>query len=91
MSKALKCDRCGYFYRPDEEEKETVFIPRIAWRNAKSVKEQKVTRGMDEIDLCPRCAEDLQLFLEGNPLTLRTDICEENVNYIGGTHTEHTP
>lgn len=91
MSKAIKCDRCGNYYIPSEEENETAFIPRIAWRNAKSIRDQKVTRSMDEIDLCPYCAEDFQLFLDGNPLATRTDICEENVRYVNSTREEHAP
>lgn len=89
MSKAIKCDRCGNYYIPSEEENETAFIPRIAWRNAKSIRDQKVTRSMDEIDLCPCCADAFQLFLEGNPLATRTDIYEESAYYANGTREEH--
>lgn len=70
MSKALRCDRCKGYYRPDEEVLETSYIPRIGWRNAESVRNQQITKSMEDIDLCADCTKDFERFLKGWPLNV---------------------
>ena len=76
MSKALRCDRCGGYYRPDEEARETMFIPRITWRNAESVKDVRVTRSLEELDLCAKCTDAFDLFMKGFTLKKKEEDAE---------------
>lgn len=78
MSKALRCDRCGAYYRPDEEERETIYIPRVAWRDAQSTKIQKTSRAYEDLDLCPECAEDFEYFMTGYPLAVSSAQAEKD-------------
>ena len=59
MSKALKCDRCGSFYIPDDshQKRNRVIFDNFDYDNACS------TDGR-WLDLCPRCSDRLESWLD---------------------------
>lgn len=59
MSKALKCDRCGSFYIPDESHQKR---NRVSFYNFDYDNVSYSDRV--QLDLCPKCADRLESWLD---------------------------
>lgn len=75
MSKALKCDRCGFCFDPlvMPEKKVMVSFSNPIFRNSKDAAEHTVRitllpKTLETVDLCPRCGELFRCFMKGCPL-----------------------
>ena len=88
MANAKKCDRCQKLYDPfSQGERFMCRFENPTFLTGAGMREGTVFKRLvdhagakDLLDLCPECSEDFILFMEGNPLSVRTDICEENVS-----------
>lgn len=56
MARALKCDRCGDFYIPDDSHRNRL--------NFSNYDYDGVYDNVSWLDLCPRCADRLESWLD---------------------------
>ena len=59
MSKALKCDRCGSFYIPDDSHQKRNRVSFFKFNYDNVSYSDRV-----QLDLCPRCADRLESWLD---------------------------
>lgn len=59
MARALKCDRCGVFYIPDDSHRNR---NRLNFSNYDY--DDGIYDNVSWLDLCPRCADRLERWLE---------------------------
>ena len=62
MSKAIKCDRCGYYFVPDEEQGEYVHIDQVLFKNVIRPDGRDGIRTETFGDLCPTCTKKFVQF-----------------------------
>lgn len=89
MAYARKCDRCGTLYDPLSFKNEMM----VQFRNpvfvkADDIRECRIRGRLLEnepadalVDLCPKCSEDFELFMDNYPLAIRA---EETCPLMGG-------
>ena len=75
MSKAIKCDRCGFCFNPEKtylcKEAEGVtheYYQRVNFSDMvistpETTKENKFASRMADVDLCPMCAEEFIVWM----------------------------
>ena len=76
MSLCRKCDRCGGYYDPiDADTKPYGWIEELKVTDGNHASEQMIMWRRSRMDLCHKCLEDFEHFMEGTPLA--TDILKE--------------
>mgnify|MGYP007012527302 CR=1 FL=1 len=77
MSLCRKCDRCGGFWEPLDTDTEPYdgWIEKVKVTDAQTVTKKMLVQRRQRLDLCPKCLEDFEHFMEGTPLA--TDILKE--------------
>lgn len=81
MASALKCDRCGTCFDPLNLKDEciTVRFRNPIFRTGEHIRNRAIGYYLvDEsadyyVDLCPYCAKDFALFMDGNPLSIHSN------------------
>lgn len=57
MARALKCDRCGDFYIPDDSHRNRINFSNYDYDDG-------IYDNISWLDLCPRCADRLESWLD---------------------------
>ncbi len=71
MSRAKKCDRCGGFFDPIHMTGDMCLIRNPVFKNSQNVIDGTVGEyffhgnSADYIDLCPDCAKEFRMFMQG--------------------------
>lgn len=83
MSRAKKCDRCGGFFDPIHMTGDMCLIRNPVFKNSQNVIDGTVGEyffqgnSADYIDLCPDCAKEFRMFMQGWKVTYKLEKDED--------------
>lgn len=92
MSNAKLCDRCGLYFNPLKIDHLMCRFRNPAFISKEDAKQNKVGSYLLQheppdaiMDLCPKCAEDFELFMDNSPLAIYNDppMCEKDAKVDG--------
>jgi len=82
MSKAIRCDRCKGYFVPAEEKKLSARFKEITYVSAETIRDSRYEKIDENLDLCPGCTADFELFMDGYPLEIHeNDFDQNNLRY----------
>lgn len=94
MANAKQCDRCGRYFNPLTIERMMCKFYNPIYQSKTDVDENKVGSFLLQhespdamVDLCPKCAEDFELFMNNMPLAIYNDppMCEKDFDHAKAT------
>lgn len=100
MANARQCDRCGLYFNPLRIDHLMCRFRNPAFISKEDAKQNKVGSYLLQheppdaiMDLCPKCAEDFELFMDNTPLAVydNSQMCEKDAEHVSNVVNKVCP